>query len=110
MTEPQKPAASEEPGRDSDGDVVEEVVNAFLAEFADGATHTGLEHPSADSAPDTHSTPGRTLRKPPQLSYQEPSLYKITQNRKQESGKPCSTKKVICKPGDTYFAFDCARM
>ena len=89
VAEPQGPTTLGEPGRDSDGDVVEEVVNAFLAEFAGSATHTGREHPSADSAPDTTSTPmrllvphtpdnvdgstGRTLRKRPQQSYREPS-------------------------------------
>lgn len=86
----QGPAASEETGRDSDDDIVEEVVNAFLAELADSARHTGLEHPSANLALDTIPTSlptlpvprtpdnadgstGRTLRKRPQLSYREPS-------------------------------------
>ena len=87
---PQGPTAFEQTCRDADGDVVEEVVNAFLTELANGTIHAGHEHPSADSAPDTSSTPVRTppvprtpentygstvrtLRERPQVSYREPS-------------------------------------
>lgn len=48
----QGPATLGEPGWDSDVNVIEEVVNAFLAKFARSAMHTSCKHPSADSVPD----------------------------------------------------------
>ena len=82
VTGPQGPAASEEPGRDSDGDVVEEVVNTFLAELADSATHTSYEQSSADSAQDTTATSPRALpvpRSPDNADRPTRSLLKRSQ-------------------------------